>query len=136
MTTGLENGSRFSQDVVLRTLVEYGVSRSLKLWVLRENQLVWENEMREIKELSVGLRESLAALKSVSVGAKAALVSEMAIAKVNAQKVQALAAELHEANKEVEAFLGETGSNFSSLEDSSTPKPDSNGVTLNKEVGA
>lgn len=141
LMTGLENGNRFSQDVVLRTLVEFGISKSLREWVSEVNRLAWENEMREIKELSVGLRESLAALKSASAGAKASLVSEMERAKVNAQKVQSLAVELKEANKEVEEFLGETGSNFSSSEDSSTPAPpsqpraDMNGVTMNKDAG-
>jgi membrane protein involved in colicin uptake len=135
--TGLENGNRFSQDVVLRTLVEYGLSRDLEAWVCQENQLVWENEMREIKELAVGLKESLAALKSASAGAKASLLSEMNRAKVNAEKVQSLAVELKEANAEVEDFLGETGSNFPSSGDSSTPppKPDINGVTINQEPG-
>lgn len=137
--TGLENGNRFSQDVVLRTLVEYGMLRSLREWVCEENQLVWENEMREIKELAVGLKESLAALKSASAGAKASLVSEMERAKVNAQKVQSLALELKDANTEVEDFLGDTGSNFPSSEGSSTPPPvlktDTNGVTLNPEAG-
>lgn len=135
--TGLENGNRFSQDVVLRTLVEYGLSKAVLQWVSEENQLVWENEMREIKELAVGLKESLAALKSASAGAKSSLVSEMQRATVNAQKVQSLAIELKDANKEVEDFLGETGSNFSSSETSSTPavKSDVNGVTVNPEAG-
>jgi hypothetical protein len=135
--TGLENGNRFSQDVVLHTLVEFGVSKALSQWVSQENQLVLENEMREIKELAVGLKESLAALKSVSAGAKASLVSEMERAKVNAQKVQSLALELKDANTEVEDFLGESGSNFPSSEASSTPAPklDTNGVAINPEAG-
>lgn len=134
--TGLENGNRFSQDVVLRTLVEHGLSKALFQFVSSENELVWENEMREIKELAVGLKESLAALKSASAGAKASLVSEMQRATVNAQKVHSLAAELKEANTEVEDFLGESGSNFPSSETSSTPAPklDSNGVSLNTET--
>ena len=134
--TGLENGNRFSQDVVLRTLVEHGLSKALFQFVSSENELVWENEMREIKELAVGLKESLASLKSASAGAKASLVSEMDRAKVNAQKIQSLATELKEANTEVEDFLGESGSNFPSSEVSSTPatKPDANGVTVNPEA--
>ncbi len=94
--------------------------------------------MREVKELAAGMKEVMASLRKESANAKAHFMSEVERAKVNAQKVKSVANELSEANREVEDFLGETGSNFSSSEESVTQppplvKPDINGVIKNQE---
>jgi hypothetical protein len=96
--------------------------------------------MREVKDLAAGMKDLLAGLRKANVDAKGALMSEVTRAQGNAKKVQSVAADLREANKEVEEFLGETGSNFPPSEDSKTPqqdghnKADINGVTVNREV--
>ncbi len=135
LMTGLVYGDRLPQDIALCTLLLSGVNRACQDWVQLENQRLWAEQMREVKELVAGMKEAMASLKSVSADAKDHLASEMLRAKVNASKVKSLAVELSEANKEAEDFLGETGSNFSLSETSNTPAPrtDANGVTLNTE---
>ena len=104
--------------------------------------------MQEVKDLAAGMRGLLANLRKLNVDAKNKLVSEVIRAEINAQKAMSLATELSDANKEVEDFLGESGSNFPSSEALVTPpvvgekrqleyprpKADLNGVTLNKEI--
>ncbi len=94
--------------------------------------------MREVRELAAGMKEVMASLRKESANAKSHFMSEVERAKVNASKVRAVANELSEANKEVEDFLGETGSNFSTSEGSDIPAPpsakaDANGVIKNPE---
>lgn len=103
--------------------------------------------MQEVKDLAAGMRGLMAGLRKLNVDAKNKLTSEVARAQVNAQKAISLATELSDANKEVEEFLGESGSNFPPLEDSAIPPATgqkremehhtqrtlSNGVTLNEE---
>lgn len=97
--------------------------------------------MREVKDLASGMKDAIANIKKLSTDAKSGLLSEIDRAKVNASKVTSFTQELSDANKEVEAFLGDTGSNFPTSEPSPTPavkpKPhtDINGVTLNPDAG-
>jgi len=96
--------------------------------------------MKEVHDLASGMREAVADLKRSSADAKSALSAEIARGKVNASKVKSMATDLKAANLEVESFLGETPSNFSTSETSPTPvhpdkpKTDINGVTLNPEA--
>jgi len=135
--TGLEDGNRLQQDIALCTLLLHGVNRALQEWVELENQRLWTEKMREVKELAAGMKDVLASLRKGSADAKAHFMSEAARAQVNASKVKSLALELSEANAEVEDFLGDSGSNFSSSETSDTQPQtgtaDINGVTINKE---
>lgn len=75
--------------------------------------------MKEVFDLANGMREAIANLKQSHINAKAELASEITRANVNAKKVQSLAQELKTANKEVESFLGETGSNFPEYQEGS-----------------
>lgn len=138
--TGSDNGNRLDQDIALCTLLLSGVNQSLQEFVVAENRKLWAEQMREVKELAAGMKEVLAGLRKDSADAKGQFMSEAERAKINAAKVRSLAVELSEANKEVEEFLGESGSNFPPTEDSGTsptplPKPDINGVTISQEAG-
>lgn len=82
------------------------------------------------------MKDAIAGIKKLAVDAKAGLNSEVSRAQSNANKVLALTADLKAANLEVEAFLGDTNSNFPPTgTDSNTPLStgthDINGVTLN-----
>ena len=96
--------------------------------------------MQEVKDLAAGMRGLMAGLRKLNVDAKNRLTSEVTRAQVNAQKAMSLATELSDANREVEDFLGESGSNFPPSEDSDTPpavtllKPDINGVSLHPDT--
>ena len=102
--------------------------------------------MREVRDLAAGMKEAIASLRKASADAKAALSEEMSRATGNADKVRTFIKELKEANQEVEAFLGEAGSNFPPSEDSVIQQPhmrkmehtvrraDINGVMLNQEA--
>ncbi len=94
--------------------------------------------MREVHDLATGMKDAIASLKKIHVDAKNALTTEIGRSKVNAQKVMSMATDLKAANLEVEDFLGDTKSNFTSSEDVNThpttgAKADVNGVTLNPE---
>lgn len=135
LMTGSDNGNRLDQDHVLCTLLLSGVSQSLEDFVASENRKLWVEQMREVKELAAGMKEVLAGLRKDSANAKGQFMAEAERAKINANKVRSLAVELSEANKEVEEFLGETGSNFPPTEASEAsptplPKADINGVTI------
>jgi hypothetical protein len=99
--------------------------------------LAKEKGMREMHDLAAGMKDAIAKLKQTAINAKIGLDSEITRANVNADKVNSLTADLSSANKEVEDFLGESGSNFPPSAASATPpvttplKPDINGVTLN-----
>lgn len=100
--------------------------------------------MQEVRDLAAGMRGLMAGLRKLNVDAKNKLTSEVERAHVNAQKAMSLAGELSDANKEVEEFLGESGSNFPPSEVSDTPpvagpkeaphypRTLSNGVTVNE----
>lgn len=95
--------------------------------------------MKEVHDLASGMKEAIASIKKISADAKNSLAVEISRAQTNASKVKSLATDLKSANLEVEDFLGETGSNFPSSEESATPrvvgpKPDINGVILNPEA--
>lgn len=83
--------------------------------------------MREVKDLASGVRDAVANVKKMTLEAKAALDAEIARSNVNTDKIKSLTKELKDANTEVEAALGETGSNFPQSEERKT---DLNGVTL------
>lgn len=91
--------------------------------------------MQEVRDLASGMKEAVEALRKASADAKASLQAEILRANTNAEKVRSLTSGLKDANKEVEAFLGVTNSNF---EPEAAPKPapraDINGVTLNLEA--
>lgn len=129
--TGLEAGNRLNQDVVLQTLLLYGLERSLSDYLIE----VRVNEMREVRSLAASMRAAMDSLKQATMEAQESLLVEVERGNTNAQKVRSMTKELKEANLEVEAFLGETGSNFTPSEASSTqqPRADANGVTLNTE---
>ncbi len=93
--------------------------------------------MREVRDLASTMKNSIAAMKKAVADAQSELAVEVDRSMGNAAKVKSVASELREANKEVEAYLGETGSNFPPSEGSNTqqpPTPDRNGVVLNKET--
>jgi len=90
--------------------------------------------MREIRNMAAGMKDAVAALKKDAASATGEFQSELTRAKTNTEKFKSFTTDLKEANQEVEAFLGETGSNFPTSEASPTPDAhaDRNGVTLNK----
>lgn len=87
--------------------------------------------MRELNDMVSGMKQAISSLRSEAANAKGAFQSEVTRAQVNTQKVKSFTTELSDANKEVEDFLGVTGSNFPTSEDSVTPHALPNGVTLN-----
>lgn len=156
LTIDLENGNRLIQDPSLQSLVLCQLERHLDAGVSLLNQgypLIpiesVEDNMQEVKDLAAGMRELMADLRKVNVDAKDKLTSEVKRAHVNAEKAMSLATELSDANKEVEDFLGESGSNFppsktlptppvvgEKKEGEHYPRPHTlaNGVTVNEEV--
>lgn len=93
--------------------------------------------MREVRDLATGMREILTSLRKDNADAKSELELEVTRAKGNAEKVKSFTKDLKEANLEVEAMLGETGSNFptsesSTLRQSGHVTTDLNGVTRNQ----
>lgn len=88
--------------------------------------------MQEIKNLAGTLTEAFALLKKIHVDAHSSLNAELTRAHDNASKVKSIVADLREANKQVEAFLGEANTNFPPVEEPSEfhQKTDINGVTL------
>ncbi|HET9285698.1 MAG TPA: hypothetical protein VFR24_27415 [Candidatus Angelobacter sp.] len=85
--------------------------------------------MREIKDLGSTLRDAVGKLRQDTANAKQRFSSELAHTQANLVKVNALSQEMADANKEVEALLADTGSNFLNT---STAKPDQNGVVKNQ----
>lgn len=146
LTTDLDGGNRFNQDVVLQALVLSALRQSLSVEVTAINQALWENDMREVSKMAADMRGMVANLKKLNTDAQSGLAAEVSRANVNAEKIKAFTQELKDANLEVESFLGETGSNFSTSEKSDTSgisdtqqqgtvvPPDKNGVTLNSET--
>lgn len=94
--------------------------------------------MREVRDLASTMRNTISAMKKAVTDAQAELATETDRAMTNAEKVRSVAGELREANKEVENYLGETGSNFPPSEGLNTQPPatDRNGVTVNQESGS
>jgi len=140
-------GNRLALDLSLQSLILSQLERQLDVSVNLLNQgysLILaesvEDNMQEVKDLAAGMRGLMAGLRKLNVDAKNRLTSEVTRAQVNAQKAMSLATELSDANREVEDFLGESGSNFPPSEDSDTPpavtllKPDINGVSLHPDT--
>lgn len=97
--------------------------------------------MREVKELASTIKDAVAGLRKTNESVKSAFHAEVARAVGNADKVRAFTAELKDANIELEASLGETGSNFPTSEDSGSQEgantlkvTNANGVTINPEA--
>lgn len=93
--------------------------------------------MRDVKNAAISIKDMIAQIKKATDDAKAAFVPEAKNAITNAGKLVSAAVDLKEANKLMEDALGDTGSNFPSLqesEDSSKKSTDGNGVTLNKDL--
>lgn len=92
--------------------------------------------MQEIKSLASTMSEAFTLLKKIHADANTTLNAELARAHDNATKVKSLIAGLKEANQQVEAFLGETNTNFPPAEEPVKAEPefkqktDINGVTL------
>jgi hypothetical protein len=97
-------------------------------------------DVRELDDLSSNMKGLFTALRKSLVDAKSGLTSEVTRTTVNVQKINSVTAELNAGNKEVEAFLSETGSNFPTSEDIPSEKSqlthaDINGVSLNQLGG-
>jgi len=150
-TIDLVIGNRFKQDLPLQSHILSQLGRQLDADVRLLNQghsllpaESVEDNMQEVRDLAAGMRGLMADLRKLNVDAKNKLTSEVERAHVNAQKAMSLAGELSDANKEVEEFLGESGSNFPPSEVSDTPpvagskeaphypRTLSNGVTVNE----
>jgi len=138
---GLVTGNRLDQDVVLLSFIMHRLRRSLQSEVRSINRSISLNsvgsDMKEVRDLATGLKESIAAIKKASLDARSGLDAEIARSQINAEKVKSFTNDLKEANQEVESFLGESNSNFPSSEDSNTQQhasADKNGVTLNTEA--
>lgn len=87
-----------------------------------------ESRMREISNLASTLQGTIAALKSAASAATTNFQNEVAHSKASLAKVNAFTADLAAANKEVEAMLADTGSNFPNVSSSTVSSPDKNGV--------
>ena len=68
--------------------------------------------MQEVKDLASVLKDTVAGLKQAMADAGNSLTAEIKIGHDNISKVKALTAGLRDANKEVEAILGATRSNY------------------------
>ena len=141
LQSDLASGNRLRYNAALQILVLKQLERILETEVIYINRLIYlqEDQMKEVHDLATGMKELIASIKRDSANAKGALVTEAMRAKDNAAKVHSIAADLKEANKEVEEFLGETGSNFPPAGETLNtpavkPKTDINGVTLNPEA--
>lgn len=139
--TGLVVGDRLQRNPALQVLLLLQVGLELEAELRYQNRQVRESAMREVLELAAGMREAIGALRKDHVSLASELHSEINRSQVNASKVRSVVTDLKGANNEVEAFLGETGSNFPTSEESNIHQPDGdkktetdiNGVTLNKE---
>lgn len=127
-------------DPVSKLLIQYGVKRELNDEINRLIffSLLGQMNMREVKNLASGMKDAIAKIKQLNTDAQSGLQSEMNRAAVNAEKVKAFTKELSDANKEVEDFLGDTGSNFPTSDQNTQapighPVADRNGVILNTE---
>jgi capsule polysaccharide export protein KpsE/RkpR len=83
--------------------------------------------MREIKDLASTIRGSVAKLRADVANATSGFAAEIANTQANIGRINSLKQEMSDANKEVEAMLADTGSNYEPQ-----GKPDSNGVIVNK----
>jgi hypothetical protein len=133
-------GKRMQLDPVLQLLVLNNVKWELDAELFYQNNSIRDHNMREVRDLAAGMKQAIAGLKQSAVDAKNNLNAEIAHAQVNAEKVNALTADLKAANLGVDSFLGETGSNFPpsgtvlSTPPSAVGKADANGVTLNPDA--
>jgi hypothetical protein len=114
-----------------------------RLQVVRTSE---ERRMREVRGLADTIRERVKALKAEAVMVTQEFNSEHDATIASIAKVKSITTELRAARQEVDAQLGDAGSNFPTQEEtrSSEPKipsvgtatnwsrPDSNGVSVNK----
>jgi hypothetical protein len=112
------------------------LERSLDAHVLKQNRAdrstYYRNiKMREVQGLADVVSSTVKRLKAAHLAATTRFKTEVANSETNLTKVSAFTDELATANKEMEAALGDTGSNFPTSEAAGSPKPDINGVTVN-----
>jgi hypothetical protein len=136
---GLVIGDRVQRNPALQLLILFQIGLELEIELQSINRSISShtaqgNVMRELTDMVTGMKQAVASLRSDAANAKGAFQSEVARAQVNTEKVKSFTAELNSANKEVEDFLGVTGSNFPTSGDTATPPvhADRNGVVLNK----
>jgi hypothetical protein len=100
--------------------------------------------MQEVRDLTTVLSDAITFVRQAHANAKETLAAEVIKARANVDKVNSMTQEFKKANLELEAFIGNTASNFPPLdEDFKTytgqdelrvePKADINGVTLKRE---
>jgi hypothetical protein len=109
--------------------------------------------MQEVRDLTTSMKEALDFIRKSSTEARATFASEVERAKSNVSKIHSMAQQLKDANTEIEAVLGTTGTNFPPPEEEVKPqtlfavdspvqyprnvnapaKADLNGVTINPE---
>lgn len=91
-----------------------------------------EVSMREISGLASAIRDTVSTMRRAHSDALERLSSEVMASKANLAKVNSFTDELQAANREMEASLGDTNSNFPTSAPSQASSTDLNGVTLNK----
>lgn len=116
----LVSGIQLSPSQELYVL--FGMEYQLDAELLWQNQLIYleaasanewdEDDMKEIKNLSSSLKTMMDGVKSAAADAQAQFQAEAERAKTNAGKVVSVAQDLKTSNLELEAFLGESDSNF------------------------
>lgn len=128
----LENGTlRLNTSSQLLLLQQ--LNWELEAEVLHLNQALGQSKMQEVKNLSTGLKDLIASLKSDALKAKERFTNEATRMSTNIGKLGSVSDELSDANKDIEAVLVETGSNFPTSEASEkSGHADLNGVTLNQ----
>lgn len=135
----MDIGSRLETDPQLWPYIQRGMEWELDQEVRRQNRLTFlslarELKMREVKSLADELKQSLADVRQMTIDAKNELMDEAKRAIGNAGKVRSFTKDLKDANAQVEAFLGDSGSNFPPETLGDTPPPtgkhDLNGVRL------
>lgn len=92
------------------------------------------DQMREVRSLADTLRTTVLALKAKTNKSIEGFQSEVQRAHDNNGKVDSLTKELKLANQEVEAVLGDTGSNFPTSEEGQLYLGDGNGVGTNPDA--
>lgn len=93
--------------------------------------------MKEVRDLATAVQTAVANLKATNQSVLTNFNAEVQRANVNADKIRSFTLDLKNANAEVEASLGDTGSNFppssTATSEASTVRAttDRNGVTIN-----
>ena len=108
-------------DVITQSFVLQQLERTLDAHVLNQNTndrlvsyppYIEVLPMREINNLASALSSTIASLKQSTVNAQTRFQNEVSNSNANIAKVNAFTDDLASANKQVEAMLVDTGSNF------------------------